>query len=518
MTYSLPVKNQQVDRSESQWVDHNDFSSYDSSEELGADQFISADARTTPSSLKDLQFRVQQLKLQLSSGVASGNAAALKAEVQKLENAIGRMTPAQRLSQMGALETKLSGLENQILGFDNGLDELTGVADANGGDPGVTPETINALLKQIENGDRVVAEGAELSLDDCKQKLRDAATALLKGDQETAEELYGEAFDALGGEKTPDELLGDQYGEMPSRKEGDTLIYDGKDATSFNFNAAGKGKTCVAENATDVTITPSDKKAEVVISVEGDNYVITVGNDTFKVSKDAKINILSDHVTGPDVANSKGNITVGASEKTATRFMDPSRRAALARTLSDAVGKIATEDYYRYSDDLRNGGGTYNPETGQYEQYTKPEMKYGVQGFTGGSPETDDAKKVIKAFADAVAEGDPKKQKDAWENAQDVLVHMRTNVADPHYLNNRAQIIFNVLYGELGEDGLKQMLTSGMMPMSYANELSTQLESVVDETNSMGEIEGYLVGGPKWTHGTSSEFLKKYSQKSKEEK
>ncbi len=520
MTYSIPVKNQETQRNRTpEALDpaYEEAGEFDGlgMEESDGDRFFAG--KGTPGSLQDLQYRIQQLKVQLASGVVPKELqGSLKNKIFQIEGLIAGMTPGQRLSHLDTLETRLSGIEEQILGFDEGMDLPAAAGGAEGSEGegmenSLSEKSIDEVLKSLENGDRSPTEESKLTLDDCKQKLNQAKAHLDMGQTEQASELYEEVLDALGGEMKPEEILAEQYGESPSKVDKDTLLFDGKEQTSLDLKAAGKGKTCVAPDVESITITPSDKKAEAKITVEGEFYVIQIGSDTFKVNKEADIRIFCDKVTG-DINNSEGKVKVGADEKTERRFLNPEKSAKFAETLRNALGKIG--ERVMGVDYNVGWGGTQRMGPREEDQ---PNITYGVQGFFNPTNEPEEVKRVLNAMAEAAQETDPKKQKEAWEDALDVLTRIKTDF-DPGAANNRVQLLFNVLHGELGEKGLKDALKTGLIPKDFASELATILEGKPDEnTKKAGEIDGYQIGGPGWTHSTSAEFLKKHSKKSQEE-
>ena len=71
-------------------------------------------------------------------------------------------------------------------------------------------------------------------------------------------------------------------------------------------------------------------------------------------------------------------------------------------------------------------------------------------------------------------------------------------------------MFFNVLYGEFGETGLKQALKNGIIPAEFTQELSQQLEVSPGDAANMNEINGFLTGGPGWTHASSADFLRSH--------
>ncbi len=366
--------------------------------------------------------------------------------------------------------------------------ELAPALDAGGEDydpdaPKVTREQIVDLMNDIKSGqvkpvdDSMTKEQAVATLN---QALQDE-----KANNSTrAAAEFREVLEAVGGPEAidPVNIAAGQLGAPPTSIDKDgTLRYDGHaegGSPDLNLRAPGDRSKVVVDNATTVTLTPKNSSDEVSLSEEGDYYVVQMGNDTFKVHKDAKLNILSDHVTG-SVDNEDGNLTVGASSATSTKYMDPAKLAEWSEMLSSAAQGV--------------------------EQNTP--LKYDI--------DNQEAAKILREFSKAMGETDPKKRKEAWETVSDALSRLSTgsDYSDDYkkgFANDVAQLIFNVLYDKFGEAGLKNALKQGIIPSDIAANLATQLTLKAGE-NTTDDWKNAGGGGPGWTHQTSADFLTKYS-------
>lgn len=514
MTHSQEVKNQAAQRSSLDYQVDNDLEGGDYSdwESPGSNSDRFVDDTSSGASASELRSRIQQLKMQLKESLLSqSEIPAVEQEIELLASQVeaALANPKNSGSLLARLDQQFSNLEGKILNFDG--DIPGGWGDEEGTEP-IQADKIEELIASLEKGERKPDEESEISEEDCLKILKEALADFNNGRTAAASAAYAKVLDALGGPKDEKEIQGELYGAVPTEIEKDTLIFKGgkEGEKSFDFKSPGNGKTIRVEDAESVNITPPTKKTEVQVTSEGDYYVITVGKDIFKVNKDADIRIFSDKVTG-DIGNSEGKVKIGADEKTARRFMSPETQKKFGETLKAAIGKTGERvmgiDY--------NNGINGNQHIGPREE-DQPKITYGVQNVMSASNEPEDVKRVLNSMAEAALETDPKKQKGAWETALDALKRFKTDF-DPGAANNRAQLLFNVLFGELGETGLKDAIKSGMIPKEFASELATILEIKPDEnTKKGGEIDGYQIGGPGWTHGTSSEFLKKYSKKSEE--
>lgn len=493
MTYSTAVKNLAT-RQEPQIDDGN---SYDPSMEKDPtldgyyqDRYSGDSSQNSPtgiSSASELRNRIKELKGQLQgSSLSESEIKAVQGQLAKLEiqiNVAQGLSAKNRSAKLTSFETSLGEIESKIAGIGDNTDIPGGWGD-NETDPPVTQENIQDLLKSLKIDERAPDEGSKLSKDECIKTLNEALSDFKNGRTSAASSAYSKILDAVGGPKDPKEIIADNYGATPTKIEKDTLTFKGKDGdNTFNLKAPGDGKTCIVENADQLSITPKNINDKVQVSEEGENYVIAVGNDTFKVNKEAKLRIHSDQVSGNTIDNNEGNILVGATSKTEMKFISADKREKLANKVTEALGKIGT-DYG---------------------------VDYGRNGGWNGCDVEPDAKKVMQAMADAVREKDPKKQKELWDKALDTLKSVKSQQEDPRFTNDTAQVIFNVTYEAMGVDGFKAALKLGLIPAEFSSELSGMLEILPDENTKSNETSAQK-GGPAWNHATSSDFLKKNSK------
>jgi len=484
-----------------------DFEAEDSPD--SGDQYVGDSVSNAPMSAKELRKRVTELESKLGdSALKLSDRKDIYSQIEALNTQIDQaqgLPSSKREAKMAAVQEQLGSFETKILGIDGNEDLPGGWGDDFDSDsskkaalPDVTAEKIQQLLTMVRKDERKPEEGSDLTKDKCIQYLLDALQDINDGKTKGAASGYAEVLAALGGEKDPKEVQGEIFGETPSKVEGDKIYFDGKDSPSLQLKSPDTGKTVVIDGADQVQLTPKNQNDPVSISDDGQYYVVTMGSDTFQVDKNAKLHIDSDHVSG-DVNNANGDLTVGASDATSQKYVSPSK-------LNDMANKISTEaNAMQYATSIEG-------EDGDYGELVAPKSKYGMwdegqEAKTG----TDDAKRVLNALADAMRETDPKKRKEKMDNATEIMSRARTQNSSPGRVNNTAQLIFNVLYGELGEGGLTEALSSGMIPQNFVNELTTGLEADPNENTSMKEITGYQVGGPAWTHASSSQFLKDHS-------
>lgn len=350
--------------------------------------------------------------------------------------------------------------------------------------PKVTREQILDLMNDIKSGqikpvdDSMTKEQAVAALN---QALQDE-----KANNSTrAAAEFREVLEAVGGPEAidPQNIAAEQLGAMPtSIDKNGTIRFDGhatEGSPDLNLKAPGNRSKVVIDNAANVTLTPKNKSDEVTLSEEGDYYVVQMGNDTFHVNKDAKLKILSDHVSG-SVSNEDGNISVGADSATSGKYMDPEKLADWAAKLGSAAQGI---------------------------EQNKP-LKYDIDNR--------EAVNILNSFAAAMGETDPKKRKEAWESVSDALSRLSTGSDystdyKKGFANDVAQLVFNVLFDKFGgEAGLKDALKLGIIPSDIAASLATQLTVKASE-NTSDDWKNAGGGGPGWTHQASADFLIKYS-------
>jgi hypothetical protein len=424
----------------------------------------------------------------------------------------------------------------------------TGDVTGDGGDgsgtgdqpPEVSRGDIKTLLNEVQNGTVKPQDGGTLSQSDILKILNQALRDEDAGKTGNAASEYAQVVEALGGQEAidPKTLAEKSLGETPTSIDSDgTIHFDGHDENGnpeLSLKAPGDSSKVVVDNATEVTLTPKNSGDPVTVSEEGNYYVIQMGNDTFKINKDANINIISDHVTGT-VDSKDSHITVGASESTSTTLANQNAQADLGNKLAGAADKIGSVTYTTDQDPSTSpfgsglvGGGGYG--MGTMGMMTSPfNTKANSQGFTYGvgwhgdnaykgpgseqeaADEAKKAKEVIGLMADALNEKDPSKRSDKWDQVFDAMSRIMNEDTEGGHINNIGQLIFNVVYGELGEEGFKNALQQGLIPSNIANKLGELLNAKPEENSDMtNEITTYQIGGPNMTHGDSIDFLNHY--------
>ncbi len=453
--------------------------------ELEGDSFVGgAGMGSEDLSVKGLRNRIKELLGQLeASSLPQGQLPKIRADLEDLLTQVGSAAFAKDKDvKLAAIAGKLGNLEPRILGIDSDADLPGGWGDEGPAEP-VTQNQILELIQSLEKGERDVEEGSKVSKEECLTKLREALADFGNGREKAATVGYHEVVASLGGPKDAKELFKDAYGETPSKIEGSNVFFDGKDDTSFSLKSADQGKTVILPNATELTLTPKDKSTPVKITGEGENYVIQIGSDSFRVNKDAKIRIYSDKVSGDGIGNKDGKIVVGASEKSEQKFSDPAKMKETADNLENA----------NIGDD---------------------KAKYGFGG--ADDKKNTEAKKVLSAVAEALRETDPEKRKGLWEEAVDQLKRSKAEIGGSEHLNDFSQVIFNVIFGELGKSDFKTFLKDGLIPDDFVSEMASQLtENEGEKSNhDATNVRGISKDDKSWTHGASAEFLKKYSGQS----
>jgi len=458
------------------------FDGYDSfvNDGEGGDEGV----RQQPSTAGELKARIADLLSQLeSSALPKGEMNKIREALASLEGDIGsaQVLHSKNLAQfLAPIEAKLGNYEAKILGLDG--------ADLPGGwgddleDKKVTADDINTLIKRIEAGKQEPSEGSGATKDDVLKVLREAMEDLGAGRQAAADAGYQKVLGAVGGLKDDKTIAEGDYGAKPDKIEGNKFTYDGKEDKSFTFKSPGDGKEIEVKSAEKIEIKPP-KDAHVLVFDKGDSYRIEVktdkGTDIFTLPHDADIRIFSDSVGGFDVENSDGHIVVGASSKTEQKFMGIiSRRNRAAKLENATIG---------------------NNDQSTYGTRDETEMK--------------NAREILGKISEAMREPDPVQRKELWEEATDAMSRLKsTETRGEGYWNNTAQLVFNVMQGEFGETGLKEMLKDGTINSDFASSLASVLTSKTDENDKVdGEIKGWQRGGLDWSHGYSAEWLKKHS-------
>jgi len=470
-----------------------------------------------PMSARELRGRISQLTSQLeASALSLSDSKLISARIASLKSQIDTaqgLSSNQREKKMSEIQVQLGELESKIIGIPE--DELSGGwGDSPENNPEeqsqVSTEQIQDLLGMLKKDERAPTEAAKLNKDQCIQLLNDATEDQKNGRVQAAGTEFAQVLEALGGEMDDKEVAADILGETPAKIEGDTFYFNGTENPSLHLKSPDTGKEIVIDEVEQVFLSPKNSAAEVSLSEEAGYYVVKMGSDTFKVSKSADLQINSEHVSG-DLDNAKGKITVGTSDATYRKFTNPKKLTEMGGKISAALAQMDHGQFVRVHSDYPHGVVGGPSEFAPLYHDEKPDTKYGVIDSSNLGIETvEDAKKVISSVAAALKEMDPEKKKEAWDQAVQVLSLVESQTSNPGYTNDKAQLIFDVLYGELGEKDFKSALSSGLIPQDFSNQLVTGLEANPNENCDLtGEITEYQVGGPGWTHQSSSDFLKK---------
>src|SRR5262249_41280076 len=118
------------------------------------------------------------------------------------------------------------------------------------------------------------------------------------------------------------------------------------------------------------------------------------------------------------------------------------------------------------------------------------------------------ANQVLSDMAAAMQETDPAKKQQLWSTAMAELQQTSKEFKDATDLNDVGQMIFNVLYSQLGESGLQEALSNGYIPANFANTLAGYITASPDE-NLNSDAHDNAGGTPTgWNHQESGDFLR----------
>ncbi|MFO1518825.1 MAG: hypothetical protein U1F57_04050 [bacterium] len=383
--------------------------------------------------------------------------------------------------------------------------------------------------------------------------IRDAIRADEAGDVATESQKYQEIAQALG--QDADSVLGtgdaesgqENAGDSPTKVENGVNYYEGQKGQDYHLTPAADQTEDRVENevTTDgnVTITPLDPNDAVTVSGSGASAVVDIVHEgkttryTVDLSHVASLHIASDNVKG-SAANDDNKITTGT--QSSENFVSGTDRTTLSQKVANSVNKIGTfsfswtddfaddvfdDDAFLISGDIKSSNtGTYGLGWGgdylKNMEMDRETMKNWVRDKSGTektvNAEADAVKPVLTAMSKAMGETDPSKRQELWKEASDAMGQWKTqDQKNGGTTNDQAQLFFDVLYGELGEEGFKQAISSGLIPSDFANQICSNLESVGKEnTDTKKEIDGYQWGGPGWSHETSADFIRNNSTNS----
>ncbi len=238
-------------------------------------------------------------------------------------------------------------------------------------------------------------------------------------------------------------------------------------------------------------------------------------------------------------SDTQGKDSADGSDK--TKGKDPTKtemdktRSSVADTLRGSVGKVGINRQDFVDLDAAHGAIKHQNTTRLSEEITVTATgKYAVGWKSTGivitrlswgqlaalnenpnlyndtfNGEAEGVKRILGLMADAIAEKDPSKREKLWQLASDSM--SQSMKGESARTSDESQLMFNVLYGELGEEGLKKALQSGLIPADFAKNLASNLEANSAATDDLqNEISDYQTGGGL-THGQSADLLKKNS-------
>lgn len=363
--------------------------------------------------------------------------------------------------------------------------------------------------------------------------IRDAMGADLHHDQTRESDDISQLSDALG-----DDPLNYLNGQNNTDNNSDTNNSDGatkvdsdgtrhfiatKDNTDFDLIASGKKSKNIIDTAGNVSLTPSSPDDTVQVSQEGKYNVFTFSSgDVYKVDKRATVYVASDSVSGDVDGN--GKISYGVSKQQA--LISSSKITDIANIIGSSISQIGFTTYSLVDDNNLqvNPNGKYSvgykdgDDINNFRNLTHFIGQQAIDeanGSSGVKIATDEANSVKEELAkiqNAINEKNPETQTSLWSSISDDIKRWSSDDGSSGGIgNDKAQLLFNVLYGELGEEKFKWALQNGVLPSSFVSAVNSSLTAVAAENTDRKEIDWYQTGGPGWTHQSSADFLDKYS-------
>jgi hypothetical protein len=334
----------------------------------------------------------------------------------------------------------------------------------------------------ILTGDTSLGEGASESPGDTEL---DEVLGELGIERGTSEGLSAEA--AVGEEVVPPYGGGDS----PTRVESGKNFYEGEQFTLKvpSKATAGEAKTNVIKGNGSYTLNPGDK--DVKLSKKGERVFATVGEFAYVFDKNASLYIEAEpsQITG-NVPNNDGKITAGLYEP--QPFISQSEINNVAKKINDGASKVSLGVHKDniFEGYIANDGGVY---------------------ATDDEVENRDVKNILPRIADAIRERDPEEKKEKWESILDTLSRWNSQNSKKGNVNDRGQLLFNVLYGELGERGLKNALKNEIIPGDIARKISELLNADASELSTNDAFNAQAGSPSDMTHQTSADFLNNYA-------
>ncbi|MFO1518502.1 MAG: hypothetical protein U1F57_02365 [bacterium] len=424
------------------------------------------------------------------------------------------------------------------IGEGQGIDDGSGFGDEQGNSfhmKDITRDQIMELFHKVEG-----SKGSDTQ--HLLDILRDALRSL-PNDKEHAIEDYEQVAAQVPENTSP---TGDEGGDglQPTRVEDGINYYEATDGNKdFSLTAKGDKGQNVITTTGNVEISlkdPANDKVTLAPSTDSNYLLVKINHggteEVYKVSKSvASLRIKSDNITG-DAQGLGDKLTTGVDG--GSKYVSSSDKQGVANKLSAAVNKVGSTtgqwDYPQSTDPNAPNyqppsyggygtgyGGVGGPTPSYNGHVDDPNHVYAV-GYTdsrvlgtsdGSKAEADAVKGILTRISQAINEPDPKKRDDLWNSINDELDRWKSqDTTGGGSCNNKAQLLFNVLYGELGEQGMKDAFSKGILDVNFARSLAGDLTAMQSENTEMqNEITDYQHGGPGWTHQSSADFLTKYA-------
>jgi len=487
----------------------------------------SMDSSDQATSLRDEQVRIKDLLdlLKKNKDLSREQRQSLTQNLLKLQKKLGQVdtihSPTEKANYLNALDGGIALAEAEIFGQSSQVATGDNFMEVDGsdikGELDNSPDLLRNDLQELKQG---IEANSDLPQDEKDAKLEQIGKWLsaldLKPSDESLQTIReGMETLKLGGDPTNSEESNlDDSDQPPTRVEKGVRYFEPTDGEDVNLSPSGKGTTNVVSTNGNLTITPTDRKAPVEISQDGDDTVITVKGDkedVFKVKSNvSNIQINGDNVTG-DYENADGKVTVGEKGE---KFISPKKYDDSAATLRSAESLIGA-DFETYHDDDVNVSdyqGSYDSTSASNENDPstgKPKWKY--------SSDTEDKNKDVRSalekMAKAIEAKDPKEKADLWDNALTEINNWNNvNQGDLGTANDRFALLSRVIRGEFGDKGFKELLQQGIIPRDFAMKVNEGLLTVQGEIYDKTDAERGLGGSGDWNHKTYAYFWDKNSQ------
>jgi len=278
--------------------------------------------------------------------------------------------------------------------------------------------------------------------------------------------------DTTGNATDPQETQGN--GEF-TLKHG-VRYYSSKDPDKgkgydFDLNLTGDNVRSVIDTEGNVILNLS-KTDKATITQSGSKLTVLMGRERVEIDLDKcqGVHFVGGQVSG-DVDNEDKKITTDQGA-----FLSDSEISRVKGIISGAPDKFGASD--------NSPGATYK-------------IGYGDGHDPDGAHQASDtAKAFFAAMSTAMDEQDPKKQKDLWNDATDVLQGFIDSDSKGGYANNLGHFVGNILLSEFGgKEGLLKVFEEGLIPPKVASLISVALKDRPDENGALSDVTDYQQGG-----------------------